>query len=874
MTILWLETKFFIRKDLSFMKTYTINPGFSKPTQRILDLKQSILDATPRIEADRAILITEAYKQNEALPVVLKHAKGLENILNHLPIVIRDQELIVGTATVESRSCQMFPEFGPQGLDEEWETVATRSADPFAISEEVKGQLKEVFTYWKGRTTSELASSLMSADAKTALAKGVMTVGNYHQGGIGHIAVDYGKVLTKGIRGIITEVITAMEKADKNEPEWIEKEQYYQAVLITLNAVVNFANRYADKARELANVCSDPTRKAELETLATICSKVPEYPASNFHEALQSFWFIQLIIQIEGSGHSISPGRFDQYMFPFYNEDQTVTQEEAQELLDCLFVKFNDLNKLRDIGTATAFAGYQLWQNINCGGQTREGLDATNAMSYMEIESMAHIMMAMPSLSIRVFNDSPDEFLMKSCELARLGGGQPAFYNDEEIIPAKINRGLTLEDARDYAVIGCVEPACQGKEYSWCDAALFNLPKVLEVAMNNGRLNGEPFGPQTGELEDFKTFDEFINAYTEQMKFFVNLLVRADNAVDIAHRELGQLAFVSTLIDDCIGRGRTLEKGGAIYNFTGPQGIGSANIGNALMAVKKLVFDEKSLSMKELKEAIDNNFGKPAGTENKTALTEVSSDVAYDSIVNAVKKVLSENSNFDISKLDLDSLTKEASQLTSEPSNQEKSKYEKVHEMIMAVDKFGNDKDEVDYLARFGSRVYCEELEKYSTPRGGIFNAGLYPVSGNVLFGSFIGATPDGRYDGETIADGVSPTRGTDVNGPTAAANSVAKLDHFIASNGTLYNMKFSPSAVAGTTGLRNLVSLIRSFFDKKGGHVQFNVMDRSILLDAQKNPENYKDLIVRVAGYSALFISLDKTVQDDIIARTEFEEF
>lgn len=854
------------------MKNYTIKSGFGKPTQRILDLKEAIMSATPRIEADRAILITEAYKETEALPVVLRHAKGLENILKNLPIVIRDQELIVGTATVESRSCQMFPEFGPQGLDQEWDTVATRSADPFAISEDVKTQLKDVFTYWKGRTTSELASSLMTNDTKTAYDAGVFTVGNYHQGGIGHIAVDYEKVLTKGIRGIIAEVIEAMNNADKTTPSWIEKEQYYQATLITLQSVIHFAQRYAKKAEELAAVCTDSKRKAELEAIAKICSRVPEYPAETFQEALQSFWFVQLIIQIEGSGHSISPGRFDQYMFPFYNNDQSISQDEAQELLDCLFVKFNDLNKLRDIGTATAFAGYQLWQNVNCGGQTREGLDATNAMSYMEIESMAHIMMAMPSLSIRVFTETPDEFLMKAAELSRLGGGQPAFYNDEEIIPAKINRGLTLEDARDYAVIGCVEPACQGKEYSWCDAALFNLPKVLEIAMHNGRLNGEQLGPQTGEFEDFKTFDEFLNAYTEQMKFFVGLLVRADNAVDIAHKELGQLAFVSTLIDDCIGRGCTLEQGGAHYNFTGPQGIGSANIGNALMAVKKLVFDDEALSMKELKEALDNNFGKPQGTENE-AITQTKSDDAYNAVMEAVKQVLGENTNFDISNLDLDGLLPNTN-IATVTSTDKKSRYEEIHDMIMDVNKYGNDHNDVDLLARLGSRVYCEELEKYATPRGGIFNAGLYPVSGNVLFGSFIGATPDGRYDGETIADGVSPTRGTDVNGPTAAANSVAKLDHFIASNGTLYNMKFSPSAVAGSAGLRNLVSLVRSYFDKKGGHVQFNVMDRSVLLDAQEHPENYRDLIVRVAGYSAQFISLDKTVQDDIIARTEFAEF
>ncbi|MFT8318058.1 MAG: glycyl radical protein [Sporolactobacillus sp.] len=847
-------------------KTYEVKPGFAKPTQRILKLKEAILNTTPRIEADRARLVTESYKETESLPEVLRHAKALEKILTELPVVIRDEELIVGTATIDSRSAQIFPEYGPQGLDQEFDTVATRSADPFAISEEVKKELADIFTYWKGHTTSELATSLMNDKTLTAYNAGVFTVGNYHQGGVGHLAVNYEKVLTKGIRGVIAEVIEAINNADHKAPDWIQKEQFYQATLITLKAILAFAHRYAEKAKELANYTNDSVRKAELLKISENCSKVPEYPATNFYEALQSFWFVQLVIQIESSGHSISPGRFDQYMYPFYEKDDSLTQEEAQELLDVLFVKFNDLNKLRDITTATAFAGYQLWQNVNCGGQTRDGKDATNAMSYMEIEAMAHIMMSMPSLSIRVWNGTPDEFLSKACELSRLGGGQPAFYNDEEIITAKVNRGETLEDARNYAIIGCVEPASQGKESSWCDAALFNLPKVLEIAINNGRLNGKEFGPQTGEFEDFKSFDAFVDAYVEQMKFSVGLLVRADNAVDIAHAELGQLAFVSTLVDDCISKGRPLERGGAHYNFTGPQGIGSANIGNALMAVKKLVFDDQSLSMKELKEALDHNFGKEEG------ISTVPADTAYDQIAEAVKKVLGASGSFDIKNLDLSGLSTATSE--SAASAPENKKYQRIHEMIMDVDKYGNDKDEVDNLARFGSRVYCEELEKYKTPRGGIYNAGLYPVSGNVLFGSYISATPDGRYDKETIADGVSPTRGTDTLGPTAAANSVAKLDHFIASNGTLYNMKFSPSAVAGNEGLRNLSFLIRGFFDKKGGHVQFNVIDKQTLLDAQAHPEQHKDLIVRVAGYSAQFISLDKSVQDDIIARTEFDNF
>lgn len=852
------------------MKTYDVKPGFSEPTARVKALKNAVLDASPRIEADRARLITESYKETEGQPVVLRHALGLKKILEELPVIIRENELIVGTATIQQRSCQMFPEFGPQGLTEEWETVSTRSADPFALDDDTKAELKEIFDWWGKETTSSYALSLMDDETKEALAAGVFTVGNYLAGGVGHFCVNYEKIIKNGIVGVINEVISAMQAADKKDPEWINKEQYYKAVLITLNAAVTFANRYADKAEELARTTNDSKRKQELLKIAEICRKVPEHPATTYYEALQSFWFIQLIIQIEGSGHSISPGRFDQYMDPFYQADP-ISQEDAQELLDCLFVKFNDINKLRDIGTATAFAGYQMWQNINCGGQTVDGLDATNATSYMEIEAMAHLMLAMPSLSLRIWNGSPDEFLMKGAELARLGGGQPAFYNDEEIIPAKVNRGIPLEEARNYGIVGCVEPNITGKEHGWHDAALFNLPKVLEVTMENGRLNGKQFGPQTGEFADFTSYEEFCKAYETQMEFFVKLLVRADNSVDYAHRKYGQLAFVSTMVDDCIGRGKTMEEGGAIYNFIGPQGIGSANMGNAFYNIKKLVFEDKKFTMAELKEAMDNNWGKPLGTINPVTgmpnpeVAHSAGTTDMDAIVEAVKKILGESTSLDLSKLNIGTTTS---------TNGKEARYQEIHKQIMESDKYGNDLDEVDMCARYASRVYCEILETYPTPRGGCYQAGLYPVSGNVLFGSFIAATPDGRYKSETIAEGVSPTRGTDVLGPTAAANSVSKLDHFIASNGTLYNMKFSPDAVAGQEGLARLSALIRGYFDRKGGHVQFNIMNRELLLDAQRNPQNYKDLIVRVAGYSAQFIYLDKTVQDDIIARTEFSRF
>lgn len=838
--------------------------GFSQPTQRVEKLKRMILDATPYVESERAMLVTESFKETEGLPVILRRAKAVEKIFNQLPITIRDDELIVGAITKNPRSTEICPEFSFDWVEKEFESMGSRIADPFQIPKETAAELHEAFQYWEGKTTSALADSYMSPETKAAISAGVFTVGNYFYGGVGHVCVDYGKVMQIGFRGIITEVVEAMEKIDHTDPEYVRKEQFYKAVIISYNAAIRFAHRYAEKARELAATEANANRKAELLQIAKNCERVPEYGASNFYEACQAFWFVQMMLQIESSGHSISPGRFDQYMYPFYKADKDITPEYAQELIDCIWIKLNDVNKTRDEVSAQAFAGYAVFQNLCVGGQNEEGLDATNELSYMAMEACAHVRLPAPSFSIRVWQGAPDEFLYRACELARLGMGVPAMYNDEVIIPALVNRGVTLRDARNYCIIGCVEPQCPHKTEGWHDAAFFNVAKVLEITLNNGKAGGKQLGPVTGEMTNWKSIDDFFAAFKKQMEYFVHYLAEADNCVDIAHRERAPLPFLSALVDDCIGRGKSLQEGGAIYNFTGPQAFGVADTGDSVYAIQKHVFEEKNITMDQLKEALDANFGYPVNASCANAPSGNASQETELKVYEAVKKILGNSSS-----INLADIQKKISAMDFSESAGDPGKYDHLRRMLDATPSFGNDDDNVDMVARKCAQIYCFEVEKYRNPRGGQFQAGVYPVSANVLFGKDVAALPDGRLAKQPLADGVSPRSGKDSKGPTAAANSVAKLDHFVASNGTLYNQKFLPSAVAGDNGLKNFASVVRSYFDHKGMHVQFNVIDKETLLAAQKDPDSYRDLVVRVAGYSAQFVVLAKEVQDDIINRT-----
>lgn len=825
---------------------------------RIQKLVDALYEHMPVIESARAKLITESYKETEGEPIITRRAKAFAHILHNIPIIIRDNELIVGSSTIAPRGCQTFPEFSYEWLEAELDTVATRTADPFEIAEETKAELKEADKYWKGKTTSELATSYMAPEAIKAIEHNIFTPGNYFYNGVGHVTVKYWEVLETGFEGIMEKAQKELDGCSVGDGNYARKSHFLEAVILSCKAVIDYAGRYAKLAQEMAAQTSDPVRKQELFVIAENCSRVPAKGAQNFYEACQSFWFVQQLLQMESSGHSISPGRFDQYMYPYYKKDMeagTLTREFAQELMDCIWVKLNDLNKCRDAASAEGFAGYSLFQNLIAGGQNKEGEDVTNDLSVMCIQASMHVHLPAPSLSVRVWNGSPHEFLIKAAELTRTGIGLPAYYNDEVIIPALQNRGLSLEDAREYNIIGCVEPQKAGKTEGWHDAAFFNMCRPLELVFSNGMDKGEMVGIPTGDVTQMKTFDEFFDAYKKQMEYCISLLVNADNAIDVAHAERCPLPFLSCMIDDCLKEGKSVQEGGAVYNFTGPQGFGIANMADGLFAIRKLVYEDKKVSMKELKEALAWNYDKGLDAQSAGDMTEM--------IMKAMQKA---GRNVDASTAE--GLLKTF--MGMKPGEQKTQRFKEIHDMIDEVPKFGNDIPEVDYFAREVAYTYSKPLQKYNNPRGGKFQAGLYPVSANVPLGGQTGATPDGRYAHTPVADGVSPSAGKDVKGPTAAATSVSRLDHFIVSNGTLFNQKFHPSALSGREGLEKFVALIRGYFDQKGMHMQFNVVDRQTLLDAQEHPEKYKHLVVRVAGYSALFTTLSRSLQDDIIRRTE----
>ena len=825
---------------------------------RIQKLVDALYEHMPVIESARAKLITESYKETEGEPIITRRAKAFAHILHNIPIIIRDNELIVGSSTIAPRGCQTFPEFSYEWLEAELDTVATRTADPFEIAEETKAELKEADKYWKGKTTSELATSYMAPEAIKAIEHIIFTPGNYFFNGVGHVTVKYWEVLETGFEGIMEKAQKELDGCSVGDGNYARKSHFLEAVILSCKAVIDYAGRYAKLAQEMAAQTSDPVRKQELFVIAENCSRVPAKGAQNFYEACQSFWFVQQLLQMESSGHSISPGRFDQYMYPYYKKDMeagTITREFAQELMDCIWVKLNDLNKCRDAASAEGFAGYSLFQNLIAGGQNKEGEDVTNDLSVMCIQASMHVPLPAPSLSVRVWNGSPHEFLIKAAELTRTGIGLPAYYNDEVIIPALQNRGLSLEDAREYNIIGCVEPQKAGKTEGWHDAAFFNMCRPLELVFSNGMDKGEMVGIPTGDVTQMKTFDEFFDAYKKQMEYCISLLVNADNAIDVAHAERCPLPFLSCMIDDCLKEGKSVQEGGAVYNFTGPQGFGIANMADGLFAIRKLVYEDKKVSMKELKEALAWNYDKGLDAQSAGDMTEM--------IMKAMQKA---GRNVDASTAE--GLLKTF--MGMKPGEQKTQRFKEIHDMIDEVPKFGNDIPEVDYFAREVAYTYSKPLQKYNNPRGGKFQAGLYPVAANVPLGGQTGATPDGRYAHTPVADGVSPSAGKDVKGPTAAATSVSRLDHFIVSNGTLFNQKFHPSALSGREGLEKFVALIRGYFDQKGMHMQFNVVDRQTLLDAQEHPEKYKHLVVRVAGYSALFTTLSRSLQDDIIRRTE----
>jgi pyruvate formate-lyase/glycerol dehydratase family glycyl radical enzyme len=803
------------------------DPKLKQPiTGRTRQLRDTMLAVTPKLCSERARLYTESWKETEGQPTVIRRAKALARILSGMSIFIRPGELIVGNQASDVRAAPVFPEFYMRFIREELDgkpcRFEERPGDPFRVSQEDEEILREVADWWEGKTMTDYKRQLLPEEAYKACydveAIEIYTWGE--GGGSGHFIADYPKVLNKGMYGIIREAEERANDLKLWEPGALEQKEFLEAVSIALRAAINFAQRYAVLAREMAEKEADPKRQAELIKIAEHCEWVPGKPARTFWEAMQSLWFAHLIVQIESNGHSMGYGRFDQFMYPFYRKDidqGTITPEEVVELLECLFIKTTEINKVRDWDATRVVMGYPMFQQLTVGGQTIDGKSAINDLSWLALEATANQKIIQPSLSVRWWNECPDDFLLKCCEVINIHrGGQPAMYSDEVIIPSQMGVGISLEDAYDYAIDGCVSITEPGKARREGPSAGYNMHKVLEVALFNGRdpRTGIQLCPNPGnkDLSTFESFDEVMAAVKHQLEYYDRQGAIALLCIERAYAELTPTPFASALMDDCIQRGRDIEWGGAHYNTLFLRGVGMSNVGNSLAAIKKLVFEDKRLTGAQIRHALETNF----------------------------------------------------EDTSTSPTGPE------IQQMLLATPKYGNDDDYVDLLVKEPTLHAMRDVRRYTSWTGGRGGFALLPVSQNVPFGEIIGATPDGRKAGVPTAEGCSPTRGTDVKGPTAAVKSVAKLDHVLADSGSLLNQKFNPAVLKDTSGLRKLAALIKTYFDLKGMHIQFNVVSAETLRDAQKHPEEYADLMVRVAGYSALFVSLDPAVQEDIIMRTE----
>ncbi|WP_263070682.1 formate C-acetyltransferase [Enterobacter huaxiensis] len=759
-------------------------------TNRTQRLKDALFASPREISLERALLYTASYRQTEGEPVIIRRAKATAYILDHVNIAIRDEELIAGNRTVKPRAGIISPEMDPYWLLEELDQFATRPQDRFDISDEDKQTYRDVlYPYWEKRSMKDFINSQMTAEVKAAVATQIFSV-NQTDKGQGHIIIDYPRLLNNGLGALVAEMREHCARDAHNA--------FYAAALLLLEASQRHILRYASLAEALA-VNSDAPRREELLKIADISRHNAQHKPQTFWQACQLFWYMNVILQYESNASSLSIGRFDQYMLPFYQASLSQGEEPAflKELLESLWVKCNDVVLLRSTSSARYFAGFPTGYTALLGGLTESGRSAVNVLSFLCLDAYQSVQLPQPNLGVRVNELIDRSFLLKTAETIRLGTGIPQIFNDEVVVPAFLNRGVSLEDARDYAVVGCVELSIPGKTYGLHDIAMFNLLKVMEIAM------------QENEGNAGLTYEELLEHIRFKINHYIALMAEGSNICDIGHRDWAPVPLLSSFISDCLDAGKDITEGGARYNFSGVQGIGIANLSDSLHALKGLVFEQQRLSFNELLAVLKANFATPDGEKIRARL-------------------------------------------------------------INRFEKYGNDIDDVDNISAELLRHYCKEVEKYRNPRGGQFTPGSYTVSAHVPLGAVVGATPDGRFAGEQLADGgLSPMLGQDMQGPTAVLKSVSKLDNYLLSNGTLLNVKFTPATLEGDAGLQKLADFLRAFTQLKLQHIQFNVVNADTLREAQQRPQDFAGLVVRVAGYSAFFVELSKEIQDDIIRRT-----
>lgn len=795
---------------------------FGTLTERMKEFREEVLDEKPYIDAQRAILATLAYKENLNQPRVMVRAKMLEKVLNHMSIYIEDKSLLAGNQATKNRNAPIFPEYTMEFVMKELDQFEKRDGDVFYITEKTKEQLREIAPFWQNNNLRARGEALLPEEVRVFMETGVFGMEGKLNAGDAHLAVNYERILKDGLRGYEKRVKEYKASLDLTDPESIDKYCFYNAVLIVLEAVRNFANRYSVLAKDLAEKELNQERKIELLEISRICSKVPYEPAETFREAVQSVWFIQLILQIESNGHSLSYGRFDQYMYPYYNRDiknGTIKESEALELLTCLWIKTLTINKVRSQAHTLSSAGSPMYQNVTIAGQTTDKKDAVNDLSFLVLKSVAQTRLTQPNLTVRYHKNINKHFLDECVEVMRLGFGMPALNNDEIIIPSFMDWQVKEEDAYNYSAIGCVETAVPGKwGYRCTGMSYINFPRMLLCTMNNGvdLTSNKRFTKGYGYFTEMESYEELLKAWDKTIREITRYSVIVENVIDKASERDVPDILCSALTDDCIARGKTIKEGGAVYDFISGLQVGIANMADCLAAIKKLVYEEKKITRQELWDAILDDFSSP---ENK-----------------------------------------------------------KIQEMLIReAPKYGNDDDYVDQLIVEAYDSYIEEIEKYPNTRynrgpiGGIRYAGTSSISANVGQGMSTMATPDGRNAFEPLAEGCSPAHNSDKNGPTAVFKSVSKLRTNKITGGVLLNQKMTPQMLSTEENRQKLELLIKTFFNRLHGyHVQYNIVSKETLIDAQKHPEKHKDLIVRVAGYSAFFNVLSKKTQDDIIGRTE----
>ncbi|MCX6030669.1 MAG: formate C-acetyltransferase/glycerol dehydratase family glycyl radical enzyme [Chloroflexi bacterium] len=804
------------------------------PDARTTAIRRRLRETPRQIDVERARYTTRSYQCTEGRPMPIRRATMLLDLARQLSLTIYPDELIVGNRSLLPRMGVIAPEGAVDWVDRELEGLPTRPQDCFDIApEQIRELREEIFPYWRGKTLEDTVATRVPADVAQAV-RGRAFGLNQTDHAQGHILPDAPAWLRLGIGGLRGQVAAARARFEEPTPptpfpgreggDGLPSPRregeggeviFYDAALIALDAAATLIRRYADLAEQMAAE-APPPRRAELLEITGVCRWLAEHPARNFREALQATWFLFVLLQIESNASSFSPGRLDQYLLPYLAADIAagrLTLAAAQTWLEHLWLKFNEIVLLRSKASARYFAGFPIGFNIVLGGQLPAGRDATNPLSYMCLRAQAALGLTQPNLSVRIYKDSPQAFLTAAAFVIGKGSGMPQVFNDEVIIPGQLRRGISPEDALNYAVVGCVELSTPGKALGWSDAAMFNMVRVLELTLFGGKdpQTGEQIGLSTPPLDQISSLEALEQAYDAQLVHFVDLMIQGCGVVDRIHAEMLPSPFLSLVIEDCIGRGRDVTAGGAIYNFSGVQGVQIANVADSLAAVEQAVFAEQWIAPDELLTALQANW------EGHELLRQ---------------------------------------------------------RLIHRAPKYGNDDDRVDRFARRWGNRYSELVEQYTTWRGGVYQPGFYTVSAHVPMGANVGATPDGRRRGEPLADGgLSPSAGRDYRGATAVLRSVSKLRLDLASNGTLLNMKFLPAFFSTTGALDKFVLLLRGFCRLKIPHVQFNVVAADTLRHAQAHPEEYRGLVVRVAGYSAYFTELDHDLQNEIISRTAFAE-